>query len=134
MAFRAARNADISVNAQIIGGYCDTIDLDITVDGIPIEVFKSNWASAISGQAHGKVTLSGAWDPAAAPGPAAVLTNIIQNDSVAVVVYPGGNTVGQRSASFNALLTSYKESSKVKDKVAFSAELVAVGTVTFATL
>jgi|ERR1051326_3919209 hypothetical protein len=134
MAFRHSRNADLSFNAQLLGGFCDSIDLNIDVDTSDITVFKQTWHQALSGLANGGIEISGAYDPTVTTGPASAITSQIQNDSVAFIYYPGGNTVGQRSASGNCIVKNYKESSKIGDKVAFSATMVVTGAVTFAQL
>lgn len=134
MAFRHGRFAEITVAAADLSDYCDSADLSIDVDTADTSTFGLTWKTAITGMAGASVDLSGNYDPTATVGPAAVLTGLIGDDPFAVTVYPGGNITGQASRAFSAILTSYKESSPVGDKVTFSASLLVTGPVTFATV
>ena len=85
------------------------------------------------------MSLAGAYDPTVTTGPASVLTSQIALNQAgtvtAVVLYPAGNNAGQgTSHTFNALLSDYRESSKVGDNVVFSATLLVTGVDTIAQL
>lgn len=134
MAFRHGRFAEITIAANDLSDYCDTADLSIDVDTSDTSTFGSTWKTAITGMAGATVDLGGNYDPTATTGPAAVLTGLIGDDPFAVEVFPGGDVTGQASRTFNAILTSYKESSPVGDKVTFSASLLVTGAVTFGTV
>lgn len=134
MAFRHGRYAEITVNAKDLSAFCDSADLGIDVDTSDTTVFGASWKTAIAGLAGATLELSGDYDPTATTGPAAVLTALIGADPFAVVVYPGGNVSGQVSRSFDAILTKYKESSPVGDKVTFSASLLVTDAITFGTV
>ena len=134
MAFRHGRFAEISVNAVALSTYCDAADLDVKIATADTTTFTAAWETAISGLAGATFTINGNYDPTVTTGPAAVLTSIVQNDSVACFLEPGGSATGQRKAAFNAILTDYKESSKTTDKVTFSASFKVTGAVTWTTL
>lgn len=134
MAFRQGRFAEITVNTKALSTFCDTADLSIDVDTSDTSTFTATWKTALAGLAGGNLSLSGAYDPTATTGPAAVLTALIGAAPFAVVVEPGGNTSGQARRSFNAVLTNYTEGSSVGDKVTFSASLLVTGVVTFANI
>src|SRR5438270_9282149 len=112
MAFRHGRFGEVKVNSIDLSAFCDSLDLNITVADAKIDVFKATWSQELSGIAGATVDIAGDYDPTVTTGPAAVFMGVIQNDSVAVVCYPGGSQVGQVSRTFNAILKSYKESSK----------------------
>ncbi len=132
MAFRHGRFAEIVVNTKNLSVYCDSADLSIDVDTADTSTFTTTWKTAIAGLAGGTVEMSGDYDPTITVGPSSVLTALIGAAPFAVTVYPGGNITGQNSRAFNAILSSYKEGSKVGDKITFSASLLVTGAVTFA--
>ena len=86
--------------------------------------------AASTKKGRGTLELAGDYDPTATTGPQAVLFPLLGAAAFAVVVEPGGNLTGQVRRSFNALLTSYKESDKVADKVTFSATLLVTDAIT----
>lgn len=139
MAFKSGRLAEITVATKALSTFCDTADIDIQVDNQDTTTFLAAWKTAISGLAGATVTLSGSWDPTVTTGPASVLlAQIALNQAgtvTAVILYPAGNNAGQgTSHTFNALLSNYKESSKVTDNVTFSATLLVTGVDTIAQL
>ena len=134
MAFRHGRLAELTVNGSAMSTFCDSMDLSIDVDAADTTTFTKSWKTAIAGLAGGSLEISGNYDPTASTGPAAILTALIGADPFTVVAYPGGNTSGQVSRSFSAILTAYKEGSPVGDKVSFSATLMVTDTLTFGTV
>ncbi len=139
MAFKHGRLAEITVATKALSLFCDTADIDIKVDTADTTVFTNAWKTAISGLAGASLTLSGQYDPTVTTGPASVLlAQIALNQAgtvTAVIFYPAGNNAGQgTSHTFNALLTDYKESSKISDAVAFDCTLLVTGVDTVAQL
>jgi hypothetical protein len=132
MAFRHGRFADITVDGNDLSDFCDSADINISVDTAETTTFGDSWKTNIAGLAGATLALSGNYDPTATTGPAAVLTSLVGADPVAVVLYPGGNASGQISHSFNAILTGYTEKAAVGDKVTFTANLLVDGQVTTA--
>lgn len=131
MAFRHGKNAQITINAVDLSTFCDSLDLAIDVDTADTTTFGSTWKSAIAGLAGAKLELSGAYDPTASTGPAsAIFACITGGVAVAVVHKPGGTLTGQRTNSFNAIVTAYSESSPVGGRVGFKAGLLVTGAVT----
>lgn len=127
MAFRHGKWAEITVDGDDLSAFCDSADISIDVDTAETSTFGSSWKTHLAGLAGGEVELAGNYDPTASTGPAAVLMALIGGDAVPIVLYPGGNVSGQRSHTFDAILTNYSESSAVGDKVTFSATLLADG-------
>ncbi len=111
-----------------ISTFCDTISLPVNVDTADTSTFQSSWKSAVVGLAGGTITFSGDYDPTATTGPCSALTAVITGGvAVAVVYKPGGVASGQRSHTFNAILTSYNEDTTVNDKVTFSCSMLMTG-------
>jgi len=129
----------VTVATKALSTFCDTADINIKVDAADTSTFTAAWRTAISGLAGATLSLAGAYDPTVTTGPASVLTSQIALNQAgtvtAVVLYPAGNNAGQgTSHTFNALLSDYRESSKVGDNVVFSATLLVTGVDTIAQL
>lgn len=130
MAFRHGKNAAISVDAKLLSAFCDNAEFGVEAALADVTTFGSTWTSAIKGLLSGTLTLSGSYDPTATTGPSAVLWAAMTADTAsAVIYYPGGNTTGQRSYTFSAFISNYKESAAVADKVTFSADFTITGAV-----
>lgn len=132
MTFRHGKHASVEIAGNDLSQYCDNESLTIDVDTAETSTFGDDWKQFLAGMAGGNLSLGGNYDPTATTGPVVVLTGLIGGGPVAVVVYPGGNTSGQISHTFNALLTNYSETAAASDKVTFSASLLATGAVTTA--
>lgn len=131
MAPRHGRYAQISVNSVDLSSFCDNLELSLSNDLAETTGFGSTWKNHIAGLLGATLTLSGSYDPTASTGPADTLVSvIIAGAPVAVVHKPGGTASGQRTNSFNALISGYSESSPVGDKVTFSADVTVTGAVT----
>lgn len=131
MAFRHGKNAVVTINAVDLSTFCNALDLSIDVDTDDTTTFGSSWKSALAGTAGAKLDLSGDYDPTASTGPASAIFACISGGvPVAVVHKPGGTLSGQRTNSFNAIVTNYSESSPVGDIVSFKASLLVTGAVT----
>lgn len=131
MAFRHGKNAVITVNAVDLSAFCDNLDLNINVDTADTTTFGSTWKSAIAGVAGGKLSITGDYDGTVTTGPAsAILTCVAGAVPVAVVHKPGGTLTGQRTNSFNAIVTSYDEASPVGGTITFKCDLLVTGAVT----
>jgi hypothetical protein len=131
MAFRHGKNAVVTVNAVDLSTFCDNLDLAIDVDTADTTTFGSSWKSALAGVAGAKLDLSGDYDPTASTGPASAIWACITGGvPVAIVHKPGGTASGQRTNSFNGIITNYTESSPVGGIVTFKASILATGAVT----
>lgn len=131
MAFRHGRNAVVTVNAVDLSTFCDNLDFSIDVDTAGTDTFGSAWKTSLAGMSGAKLDLTGDYDPTATTGPASAIFACISGGiSVAVVHKPGGTLTGQRTNSFNAIVTSYGESSPVGGIVKFKAGLLVTGAVT----
>lgn len=135
MAFRHGKNASITINAVDLTTFTDSVDLSIDVDTGDTTALNSTWKSALPGIPGAKLELSGFYDPTASTGPsAALIACITGGTAVAVIHKPGGTATGQRSNTFNAIVTSFAESSPVGGIVKFKAGLLVTGAVTSAVI
>lgn len=130
MALRHGKNAAVTVNSVSLTAYCDSAEISLDTDTAETSTFGNQWKTHLTGMSGGTATLSGNYDPTASTGPAVVLSGLIGDDPFPVLYYPGGNVAGQVLWTFNAILTSYQESSSASDKVTFSAGLLITGTAT----
>lgn len=134
MAFRHGKTAEITVNAVALSTFCTSADFAVDVDTADTTTFGSTWKSAIAGVPGAKLDLVGDYDGTASTGPAAALMACISGGvPVAVVHKPGGTAAGQRTNSFNAIVTNYTESSPVGGVITFKASLLTTGAVTSVT-
>lgn len=130
MAFRHGKNGRATVNGVNLTAYLDEGSLSIENDTAETTTFGNSWKTHIAGLNGGELELSGNYDPTATTGPVVVFTGLLGADPFPVIWEPGGNAVGQIRHTFNAVLTSYEETSSVGDKVTISAGLLTTGAVT----
>lgn len=131
MSFRHGKTASLSIAGTVIQGYLDNAALNRTRDTSDTTVFGLSDKTALAGLKGANLTGSGNYDPTTSTGPMAVLEAAYATDTpVAVIYYPGGNTSGQYSYSFNAILTSLGVPAQVADKVTFSFDFLVTGAVT----
>jgi hypothetical protein len=124
----------ITVNAVDISAFCTSLDLSIDQDTGETTTFGSSWKSFIAGTMGGKLSIQGDYDGTVTTGPAsAILLAQATAVPIAVVHKPGGTLSGQRTNSFNALITSYAETSPVGGVITFKADLLPTGTITSVT-
>jgi hypothetical protein len=134
MPFRHGKNAEITVNAIVLSTFGTNIDFAVDVDTADTTTFGSGWKSALAGIPGAKLDLTGDYDGTVTTGPAsALMACIAAGVPVAVVHKPGGTLAGQRTNSFNAIVTSYAESSPVGGIITFKAGLLVTGAVTTVT-
>lgn len=132
---RHGLNAAVWIGTNNLSGYLDQADKSTDVDTAEVTVFGLNWKAYIAGLIGTTLSISGSYDGTASTGPAALMETAIANGTAWTWKYfPGGSATGQRSHSFSAFVTNYSESSPVADKVTWSAEILATGTVTSTTL
>jgi hypothetical protein len=130
MSFRHGRWAEIVINTTSdLSDFCDKADINVDVDVTDVAVFQAAWKARLEGQAAGGFELGGSYDEGAT-GPAAVLFALIGGGAVPLVLYPGGNTAGQRSWTASVIMSSYKESTPVGGQITFSASFQADGEIT----
>lgn len=131
MAFKHGRAVDITVNSVVLSTFCDSADLNIDVDTSDTTTFGSTWKTAIAGLVGGTLELAGNFDPTTTTGPASAIAAVIAGGAPVAVIYEPGGAASNQGRTFNALVTNYKESSPVADKVTFSCSLLVTAAVTF---
>lgn len=135
MAARHGKNAAVFIGTNDLSAFLDQADKSTDVDTAETTVFGLNWKTYIAGLIGTTLSISGSYDGTATTGPAALMETAIANGTAWTwKFFPGGSASGQRQHSFSAFVTNYSESSPVADKVTWSAEVLASGTVTSTTL
>lgn len=130
MAFVHGKAAEITLNSVALSSFCDSADLSIDVDTADTTTFGNTWKTAIAGLIGATVALAGNFDPTTTTGPASAIFAIIAAGVPVTLVYEPGGAASNQSRSCSVIVTSYKESSPVADKVTFSADLLVTGAVT----
>ena len=134
MAFRHGSKASITINAVDLSAFSDNLELSLTPETADTTGFGSTWRTHIPGLIGATLSVSGSFDPTDNTGPADAIYDAIvaQNSAgyVAVIDKPGGTASGQRTNTFNAIVSGYTETSVVDDKVTWAAELTVTGAVT----
>ena len=132
--FRHGSKASITVNSVDLSTFSTSVDLSVVQDTGETTTFGSSWKSYIAGVMGGTLRISGYYDGTVTTGPvSALLLAQATATPVAVVYKPGGTLTGQRTDSFNALITNVSESSPVGGVITFSADLLPSGTITSVT-
>jgi hypothetical protein len=135
MAFRAGRNAAVTFGGTALTAYVDSMEVSFENDTAETTTFGNVGKTYIQTLTGLTLSISGHWDPTTSTGPDALLSAIMAaGTAVPVVAYPGGTASGQVSYSFSGIVTSYSPSSEVGDDVKFSAEVLASGTATRASI
>jgi hypothetical protein len=135
MAFKHGKSAAVWIGTGDLSSFLDQAEKSTDVDTAETTTFGQNWKRYLAGLIGTTLSISGSYDGTASTGPAAVLETAIANGTAWTwKFFPGGSASGQRQHSFSAFVTNYSESSQVGDKVTFSAEILADGTVTSTTL
>jgi hypothetical protein len=135
MAFKHGKSAAVWIGTNDLSAFLDQAEKSTDVDTAETTTFGQNWKRYLAGLIGTTLSVSGSYDGTASTGPAALLETAIANGTAWTwKFFPGGSASGQRQHSFSAFVTNYSESSPVGDKVTFSAEILADGTVTSTTL
>lgn len=134
MAFRHGKTAEITVNSVALSAFATQADFQVDVDTGETTTFGSAWKSFLAGVPGAKLDLVGDYDGTNSTGPASVImAAIAAGVAVPIVHKPGGTLTGQRTNSFNAIITSYSESSPVGGIITFKASMLSTGAVTSVT-
>ena len=135
MAFKHGRAAEVYIGTNALTSFLDQADKSTDVDTAETTVFGNGWKTYLAGLIGATLSISGSYDGTSTTGPAALMETAIANGTAWTwKFFPGGSASGQRQHSFSAFVTNYSESSPVADKVTWSAEVLATGTVTSTTL
>lgn len=126
--FKHGKDAEIWLGGMDVSSFFNDLGFAADVDTAEASTFKRQWKRNLEGLAAASVDLGGVWDPSFGD-----FRDLIGLDAGAVLtIGPGGMTaVSDLARLILPLSTSYKESSKVGDVVAFSTSVVADGDVGF---
>ena len=131
MAFVHGRLAEFTINSKNLSAFCDSLDLSVDVDTADTTTFSNLWKTAIPGLIGMTIEVSGNFDPTATTGPASAITTIITaGAAVTFIAEPGGAAV-TNGRTGSCIVTSYKESAPVGDKVTFTMSALVTGVVVF---
>jgi hypothetical protein len=122
MAFVHGKSVFVSVDGDELSAYSNSVELKREGDSHDVTCFGQTAHKYKKGLTDGTFTLKGTYDDGAA-GPAAILMPLVDGDEVEVVYRPEGTGTGKPHYTFDALVTSYEESSPVADMITWSAEL-----------
>lgn len=131
MAFVHGRLAEFTVNSVNLSTFCDSLEIGIDVETAEVTSFGAAWKAFLQGLASATIDIGGSWDPTTTTGPASAIAAIIGGGAaVTFIAEPGGAAVNQGRTG-SCVVTSYKESAGVGDKVAFEASFQVTGAVGF---
>lgn len=128
MGFVHGKDAEIWLGGMDVSSFFNDLGFSADVDTADASTFKRRWKRNLEGLAAASVDLGGVWDPSFGD-----LRDLIGLDAGAVLtIGPGGMAaVADLARLILPLSTSYKESAKVGDVVAFASSVVADGDVGF---
>lgn len=130
MAFVHGRLGEFTINSVNLTSFSDSLDISVDVDTADTTTFGNLWKTAISGLIGATIDIGGNFDPTTTTGPASAIYAIIAaGAAVTFVAEPGGAAVNQ-SRTGSCIVTSYKESTPVGDKVTFTMSALVTGAVT----
>ena len=128
MAFKAGRTAAIWSGSKDLTSYFNSVDFATDTDTAETSTFGNTFKSYLAGLSGGTLSVSGSYDPGTSAPPYILFTN--QRTSVAIVYRPGGTGSGQLQYAFNGIITRIGVGSSVGDRVTFTADILADGTIT----
>lgn len=131
MAFIHAKDTVVTVATKDLSQYTDSSELNRTADAHDVTTYGNDAHRKAGGLLDGKFTMAGTYDNTASTGPRAALEPLL-GTVVAVVRQPEGVGAGKAQDTFNALMTSYVETSPVADMCKWSCEFEIDGDVTSA--
>jgi predicted secreted protein len=108
-----------------ISAYCDNVDFPLTADTAEVTTFGDDFKDYIPGLRDGTISISGSFDATVD----ALLAGILLKAGT-YEFGPAGGAGGAIRYTGEAICTAYNVSAPVGDKVSFSAEFQATGTMT----
>lgn len=127
MAARKSRgNTVVTYNSNNITAYCDSADLDTTIEKLETTNLASTGAESITGDAEWSIGLSGMWDNAldAILAPDAVTPGTKRTASIA---YTGSSATVTYTWTSNAEIENFAINSAVGDFIKWTADLALSG-------
>jgi hypothetical protein len=121
MAFVHGKDTEISVGAKNLSTYTNTSEFTRGGDSHDVTTYGKDDHVHAGGLRTGGFTMGGTYDSTAVNGPAAALEPLIATVTE-IIRKPEGTGTGKPTQTFDAVLTSYVETSPVADMVSWSAE------------
>lgn len=131
MAFVHGKDGYLSVDANDLSAFCDSVEFSRSADSHDTTTFGQDGHTYQGGLTDGTASIGGTYDDGAS-GPKTVLEPLI-GTVVDAVYRPEGTGTGKPEQTFDVLVTSYSDSVAVADMIKWKAELQISGAVTTAT-
>ncbi len=119
----------VSVNGTDISTYCTSAEFSESVDTHDSTGYGADAKSYLGGLKDSTFKCEGSYDSTAGTGPRATLRAILNGAPVTVIRGPEGQGTGLPADTFQAICTTYVETSPVADKVTWSADFQTSGDV-----
>lgn len=129
MAFIHGKNTYVSVNGTDISQFCSSSELGRSTDTHDVTGYGNMSKHFIGGLTDATFSCEGSYDNTSATGPRSVLLPIMNGDAVTIIRRGEGTVSGAPEDQFEAICTSYVETSPVADKVTWSADFQVTGDV-----
>jgi hypothetical protein len=128
MAFVHGRDTEITVGGDDLTEFTNTSEFTRGADVHDVTTYGKSAHVHQGGLRTGGFSMGGTYDNTANTGPAAVLEPLI-GTTAEIVRKPEGTGTGKPQQTFDAVLSSYVESSPVADMVSWTAEFTVSDTV-----
>jgi hypothetical protein len=130
MAKTHGKDSHLSVDGAAVGDYCDSIELDRSVDMADSTTIGQESKTFLPGLDGAAMTLAGKWDSIAEVGPDAVLAPALASKELVAFAYgPEGNAAGKIRYTGNCYVERYAVSSPLEGIVKFNSTLRVNGAV-----
>lgn len=133
MAKKHAKDTYISVVGVDLSPYTDTSEFGRSIDSHDLTTYGKDDHVFGGGLKVSTFKMGGFYSTGASGTPATVLTAALTVDPVAIIRRPEGTGTGKPQQSFNALLTTYNESSPVAEYIKWTADFQVSDAVTGST-
>lgn len=131
MAVRHGKFGQLSVNSVDLTSFIVSMEQNITPETADTTVMGSTWRTHIAGLLGSGMSVECLYDPTPTTGIASAIWACITGLAPVAVVYkPGGTASGQRTYSFNALVSGGGSAATLDGAATFTFELLATGAVT----
>lgn len=126
MARKGRGNTSVTFNSVDITNYCNTADLEMTVDRLETTHFGSTGAESIAGDTTFSISVGGDWEVAldTALAPEAITTGTLRT---AIIAFDGASQTVTYTWTSLAEIESYSISSAASDKITWSGTLTLNG-------
>lgn len=128
MAFVHGKSTYVSLDAQDLSAFCDSVAFNRAADSHDVTTFGRNSHTYRGGLLDGTSTITGKYDNTALTGPRAVVQPLL-GTNVELIYRPEGTGTGKPEDAVEVLVTAYEQTNPVADMVTFSITLQLSGDV-----